>query len=206
MKLTVLATLSVAILVATPLLGQQRPTISPERLEQAVQSSWPGISPELRRRIEQDDTMRVCSVTRNNPTAAQANEIMARERAAIRLPANGQLMGDWRRGEQGALSGYGLRMGDNDPRRTNGGNCYACHALNPAEISFGTLGPSLTGYGKARGASAETQREVYEKIYNIQAWIACSNMPRFGANNILTPEQIADYVALLLHPESPVNR
>jgi L-cysteine S-thiosulfotransferase len=31
-------------------------------------------------------------------------------------------------------------------------------------------------------------------------------MPRFGTNGFLTPEQVRDYVAMLLHPESPVNQ
>jgi sulfur-oxidizing protein SoxX len=31
-------------------------------------------------------------------------------------------------------------------------------------------------------------------------------MPRFGHNGVLTPEQIAHLVALLLDPASPVNR
>ena len=30
-------------------------------------------------------------------------------------------------------------------------------------------------------------------------------MPRFGANKVLTVEQIKDAVALLMSPESPVN-
>ena len=31
-------------------------------------------------------------------------------------------------------------------------------------------------------------------------------MPRFGANKILTIEQIKDLVALLMSPDSPVNK
>ena len=31
-------------------------------------------------------------------------------------------------------------------------------------------------------------------------------MPRFGHNGILTEEQIKDVVALLLDPQSPVNK
>ena len=35
---------------------------------------------------------------------------------------------------------------------------------------------------------------------------ACSTMPRFGHNGILTEQQMKDVVALLLDPESPVNK
>ena len=31
-------------------------------------------------------------------------------------------------------------------------------------------------------------------------------MPRFGANGVLTREQIGDVMAYLLDPQSPVNR
>lgn len=182
------------------------PALAQAPLDAAVSSAWPNLSPELARRIEQDETMRACSAARNQPAPAVAAAIETRERATIRLPADGVLMGDWRRGEAGAQSGYGLRMGDNDPRRVNGGNCYACHQLTQAELSFGTLGPSLLGYGRQQGASPEVQRRVYEKIYNPHAAFPCSSMPRFGSNGVLTIEQIKDYVALLLDPASPVNR
>jgi sulfur-oxidizing protein SoxX len=31
-------------------------------------------------------------------------------------------------------------------------------------------------------------------------------MPRFGANGFLTQEQIADVMAYVMHPQSPVNQ
>ena len=36
--------------------------------------------------------------------------------------------------------------------------------------------------------------------------LPCSNMPRFGANKILTVDQIKDAVALLMSQDSPVNK
>jgi sulfur-oxidizing protein SoxX len=47
---------------------------------------------------------------------------------------------------------------------------------------------------------------TYEKLYNAQAFVACSSMPRLGHNGILKPEQIAHVTAYLLSPESPVNK
>jgi L-cysteine S-thiosulfotransferase len=89
---------------------------------------------------------------------------------------------------------------------TSGGNCYACHVLAADEVAAGTIGPSLNRYAKRRGTSRESIQYVYEKIYNAQASFACSLMPRFGHNNWLTPEEVADLVAYLLDPASPVNR
>ena len=150
--------------------------------------------------------MRACSAYRNSPPKAAAEAIAQRARAAIAYPADGRLLGDWQRGEAIAQSGYGLRFTDSPPRAPNGGNCYACHRLGPQELSYGTLGPSLLAYGRARQFGAADAKAAYEKIYDSQAGFPCSNMPRFGANKILTVEQIKDLVALLMSPDSPVNK
>ena len=52
---------------------------------------------------------------------------------------------------------------------------------------------------------AET-KAAYEKVYNAHASYPCSLMPRLGANKVLTIEQIKDTVALLMSPESQVNK
>lgn len=88
------------------------PALAQSPLDAAVSAAWPNLSPELARHIEQDETMRACSAARNQPTPAVAGAIEAHEPATIHLAADGVLMGDWRRGEAGAQSGYGLRMGD----------------------------------------------------------------------------------------------
>ena len=180
-------------------------TASPEQVAKAIASSWKGLPPDLQARVEQDAAMAVCSSSRNSPSKAEADRIEADAKASIVYPASGTLIGDWKLGEKGALNGAGFRMGDN-PKAEAGGNCYACHQLSPAEISYGTLGPSLLGYGRLKGNTSEAQKEVYAKIYNAQVVLPCSNMPRFGVNKVLTPEQIANYVALLLDPDSPVNK
>lgn len=163
-------------------------------------------------RLVQDETQKVCSATRNNPSAVQAAAINAREQANIKYPASGKLMGDWKSGEKLAAGGFGMRIGRIEPdaparqKGGNGGNCYACHAMDPKEVAAGNLGPSLTGYGALRGASNEIVKYTYDKIYNTQATVACSNMPRMGHNGVLTPEQVADITAYLVSPESPLNK
>jgi L-cysteine S-thiosulfotransferase len=153
-------------------------------------------------RLDQDETQRVCSSPITKDTAARVEKINT---AALRYPADGKLIGDWREGEKIAQSGVGKQFSDN-PKAPAGGNCYACHQLSPQEISYGTIGPSLLAFGKLRGASEAIQRYTYGKIWNAQAFTACSNMPRFGHNGILTEAQVKHLVALLLDPSSPVNR
>lgn len=179
--------------------------ISAAAVDAAVAAAWKNLPADLQARVVQDEAMQVCSATHNNPASADADRLTAAAKAAIQYPADGQYLGDWKKGEALSLNGYGLRMGD-DPKRAVGGNCYACHQMSPAEISYGTLGPSLLGYGKARDFSADAAKEVYEKIYNPHAVLPCSNMPRFGHNKILTIEQIKDVVAFVMSKDSPVNK
>lgn len=157
-------------------------------------------------RLDQDEAQKICSIP---PSAVLPKEVAARveeiNMATLRYPADGKLLGDWREGEKVAQSGIGKQYSD-DPARPSGANCYACHQVTKEEISFGTIGPSLYNFGKVRGNSEAIQRYAYGKIYNSQAYSACSNMPRFGHQGILTEQQIKDVTALLLDPDSPVNK
>ena len=174
------------------------------RAEAAFASSFAGGDPAVLARVAlQDEVQRLCSQHRNAPTGDVAQGILSAQRAAIRYPAS--LIGDWREGKRIAEDFTGLRYSDK-PGQPNGGNCYACHQVAPQELAYGNVGPSLLGYGKARGSDVAVQRLVYERIYNPQAFVACSAMPRFGHNGVLTPEQITHLVALLLDPVSEVNR
>lgn len=157
-------------------------------------------------RLDQDAQQKTCTEFAGQALpAAVSEDLMRAQRLTIKKPVSGRLMGNWRAGEKLAQEGRGLQFSDalNGPR---GGNCYACHQLAPQEISYGNLGPSLAKYGALRGNSTAVVEYTYGKIYNAQAYAACSNMPRFGYRQILTPEQIADLVALLLDPHSPVNQ
>jgi sulfur-oxidizing protein SoxX len=192
------------VLGASPALAQQ-PTIDAARVDAVVKSAFPTAPADWQSRLLPDETMRECSAHRNSPPPALADAIRAREQATIVYPAGGKLMGDWKKGEALAQSGYGMRFTDYPPRTVNGGNCYACHQITRREVSYGTLGPSLAEYGKLRGFKEAEVKATYDRIFNPQSAHACSNMPRFGASKILTIEQIADAVALLMSPDSPVN-
>lgn len=186
-----------------------KPPIAPDgaSLRRALDQAFPIADAGWRERLVPDQTLVECAAWHNKPPKDVATAIRARETARIAYPDGESFIGDWRRGEAIAQSGYGLRFSDKTAGRENGGNCYACHQLSPEEDSFGTVGISLKGYGRTKNAdNPEDQRSVYDKIFNSQAAVACSLMPRFGTNGILTKEQIKDLVALLLDPDSPVNR
>ncbi|MEF9387751.1 sulfur oxidation c-type cytochrome SoxX [Ralstonia solanacearum species complex bacterium KE056] len=156
---------------------------------------------------ERDDVQKTCSqyADRNAVPAEVAARLQDAQRKTIRYPQDGQWLGDWKAGEQIAQSGRGMQF--SDPAGTvNGANCYACHRLSKDEVSYGTIGPSLYQYGKLRGDSEAILRYTWGKIYNSNAYAACSSMPRFGHKGILTEQQIRDVMALLLDPASPVNQ
>ncbi len=142
-----------------------------------------------------------------------AASLQAAQLKTIKWPADGNYMGDWKKGEKLAQSGRGLTWSDKADT-PNGGNCYNCHQMDPKEISYGTIGPSLTGYGKTRGVIADptsaSSKAIIEytwgKIWNAKAYNACSVMPRAVHKGIISEAQARDLMALLLDPKSPVNQ
>lgn len=155
-------------------------------------------------RIQQDGVQRMCTTTDNKPPADLAKQLEGDQMQAIVFP-KGSLMGNWKEGAKIAWSGRGMQWHEK-PSAPSGGGCYNCHEISPERTSAGTIGPSLTGFGKKRGNGAEMQKYVYGKIYNAKAYNLCSEMPRFGSTGSLTEQQIKDLTAYLLDPASPVNK
>ena len=157
-------------------------------------------------RIHEDELQAACNKFSNHPPEAVATRMMQEQAKTVKYPADGNLMGDWKSGEKIAQSGKGYTWTD-EPGLPVGGNCYNCHQISPKEISYGTLGPSLFNFGKLRGGpSPDMQKYAYSKIFNAKSHNLCSLMPRFGHVGALNEQQIKDLVALLLDPESPVNK
>ena len=180
--------------------------VSEEQAAAALKASFKERGQAKMDRLDQDPVQKTCSFGPDSPPPKSALEALEKAQLAqIKYPADGKLLGDWREGEKIAQTGTGKQFSDN-PAIPSGANCYACHQITPQEISYGTIGPSLLGYGKTRGNSEAIQKYTYGKIYNSEAYNACSNMPRFGHQQILTEKQIKDVTALLLDPDSPVNK
>ncbi|MDM8355002.1 sulfur oxidation c-type cytochrome SoxX [Pandoraea communis] len=157
-------------------------------------------------RIDQSELQKLCTQYAIKPMPAKIAERLQKiELANVKAPADGKYLGDWKEGEKVAQNGRGMQFTDKADT-VNGGNCYACHQLTKSEISFGNIGPSLYNYGKLRGDSPEVVKYTWAKVYDSHSYMACSNMPRFGAAGILTEQQLKDVMALLLDPASPVNQ
>jgi sulfur-oxidizing protein SoxX len=204
---------AVVLLIASSVCAsaQQKPAIDTTKIDTtkidaAIVAAFPTAPADWKQRFDQDETTKACSLHENAPPKSVADTIATREKARIEYPADGKFLGDLASGEKLAQSGYGLRFTDYPARQVTGGNCYACHQLTKAEVSYGTIGPSLLNYGKNRNFSEGDTKAAYEKIYDAQAAYPCSNMPRFGVNKVLTIEQIKDLVALVMSPDSPVNK
>jgi len=166
-------------------------------------------------RLQQDDANAACSKALG---AGLPDDVATAIRQAalmtVRLPTDGVFIGDWREGEKLAQNGRGMTWTDKSAASSaNGGNCYNCHQIAKAEISYGTIGPSLYNYGKLRGVTdpaSAVSRPVVEytwaKMWNPKAYNACSGMPRFGHLGLLDEIQLKHLMALLLDPKSPVNQ
>ena len=163
-------------------------------------------------RLKQDAGQQACSTGRPLPPQV-AQRVQAEALASVKAPADGKYLGDWREGEKLAQSGRGMTWTDKSAApAANGANCYNCHQITKAELSFGTIGPSLYQYGRQRGVvnptdpvSAAIVQYTWAKLYNAWSYNACSNMPRFGHKELLDEAQLQHVMALLLDPQSPVN-
>jgi L-cysteine S-thiosulfotransferase len=159
-------------------------------------------------RLDQDAAQKFCS---NPINLSGGGDTKVREKiqnenmATIKQPSDGKYIGDWKSGEKIAQSGRGATWSDK-PGVANGGSCYNCHQIDIKELSYGNIGPSLWNYGKMRGFSKEVVDYTWNRINNAKAYNVCSNMPRFGHFKLLTETQMQDVMALLLDPESPVNK
>jgi sulfur-oxidizing protein SoxX len=176
--------------------------------KEAVARSFSEKGIAKKERINQDAINAACSKAELTNTPLSGDMVRKLEQAeyqAIKYPADGKFLGDWKAGERVAQDGRGSTYSDS-AGSPNGGNCYNCHQISKEEISHGTLGPSLYNYGKLRGNTEAVVKYTWGKIYNAKAFNACTNMPRFGHQNILTEAQMKDLMALLLDPESPVNK
>ncbi len=161
-------------------------------------------------RLNEDALQTICNRTRNNPPKGLAELMQKDQFDNIEYPADGKFLGNWKSGEKIAQRGRGMTWRDKDHKTSrgepNGGSCYNCHQIGPDTTSFGSIGNSLFNFGKIRGYGPDMQKYVYGKIYNAKAFNLCSAMPRFGHSDTLTEAQIKDLVALLLDPNSPVNK
>ena len=200
------------VLTVAACAGGPDPAALDQQALQAIRGSFRDEGIATVARLQQDEANAACSAAQGQPLpAATAQAIEAANQKTIPQPAAGRYLGDWKRGETLAQDGRGMTFTDR-AGSPNGGNCYNCHQITKTEISFGTIGPSLYQYGKLRGVadpSSEAARPIVEytwgKLWNARATNACSQMPRFGHQKLLTEDQLRDLMALLLDPKSPVN-
>lgn len=163
----------------------------------------------VRERLTQDELQKTCSALKgDDPDGATAKKVTELAQESMEYPDGGIELGDWQEGQKIAENAFGFRVGhsvDDHSKNETGGLCINCHALEEEKAHrSGTLGPSLVGYG-ARGTSEQMMEYTYEVLYNPHVLFPCTKMPRFGANEVLTQEKIADIMAYLMDPESPVN-
>ena len=168
MALTAVATLALAAMATFSLSALAQDTARPAAraaksataakvtdadVRQMIEASFTSKGPAtLEGVINQDGAQKACSQypDRTRVPAAVAKKVEAAELKQVKYPADSNWIGDWKEGEKIAQNGRGMQFTD-PVGGVNGGNCYACHQMTKAEISFGNIGPSLYQYGKLRG-------------------------------------------------------
>lgn len=192
--------------------------VKPEEVRQVLLSGFEK-DPRFLWKAEQDESQRICSQYPSMedlpPQAIQ--KVIELENKNIVYPQWGIFWGDWQEGKKLVESARGGRFASYafaDKPTDRGGNCYACHLIEKG-VPGGTMGPSLTGYGKRYEITKENMntpegleklKTVYKIVYNSWHAYPCSSMPRFGYHGVLSPEDVMNIATYLLHPESPVNK
>src|SRR5574343_793259 len=73
-------------------------------------------------RLEQSELQKICSTYATKPLPAKVRAKLEKaEMAAVKHPADGNYLGDWKEGEKIAQNGRGLQFSD-DAKTVNGGN------------------------------------------------------------------------------------
>jgi L-cysteine S-thiosulfotransferase len=203
--LTLVATVAI---VSCATVGTEPKAPTDAEVAAALKASFKETATAKIDRLDQSELQRACSAASESGKELDPKlreTLQAKALASVKYPADNKYLGDWKRGESIAQSGRGLQFSD-AAGTVAGGNCYACHQIDKAEISHGNIGPSLWNYGKLRGQTEPIVKYTWARIWNSHAFNACANMPRFGDAGILTEAQMKDVMALLLDPESPVNK
>jgi sulfur-oxidizing protein SoxX len=101
-------------------------------------------------RLDQDETQKLCTQYSGKvPPKDVVDRIEKVNFTAIKWPADGKYLGDWKNGEKVAQLGRGMQYSDN-PKDPAGGNCYACHQLAPQATAFKS---SLRCFERRKAAS-----------------------------------------------------
>jgi sulfur-oxidizing protein SoxX len=124
-----------------------------EATQQVLKSSFREQGIAKMDRLALDASNQACSEAAGKPLDEKlAKSIEEANLQTVKLPSDGKYLGNWSEGEKIAQNGRGLTWSDK-PGEANGGSCYNCHQISKAELSFGSIGPSLYNYGKLRGVS-----------------------------------------------------
>lgn len=75
-----------------------------------AESFLPGENQDLSR-LKQDDTLRACNQYRGNVPDKVAAAITERESKNIKYPADGKMLGDWKKGQKAYTAGFAYRIG-----------------------------------------------------------------------------------------------
>ena len=174
--------------------------------------------PTVSWKLEQDEVQKICSryPSQEAIPAKEVQRVMELSKKTIKYPDWGVYLGNIENGRKlvEGSAGRNVAYGFSDKPGARGGNCYACHNIEPGKVG-GNLGPSLVGYGKRWGITKENLNSpetvekikiIYSIIYNGWSMYPCSAMPRYGYHGVFGPNEIADIVAFLVHPDSPVNK
>ena len=160
-------------------------------------------------RLDQDEVQRICSECHGDTVIPKdvAARLEKAQQAAIKYPADDKYMGDWKAGRAHRADRRRHAVQRRSDASPTGGNCYACHQLSQggAVLRHHRAEPvQLRQAARLHAGHAEVRlRQGLQLRRRSRRAPTCRASATAG---ILTEKQIQDVVALLMDPESPVNK
>ena len=76
-------------------IAQQPAKVDQATVDRTVAATFKSAPADWLKRIEQDETQKICTQYRNELPKDEFTKVLAREAATLVFPADGQLIGDW---------------------------------------------------------------------------------------------------------------
>ena len=124
---------------------------------------------------------------------------------SIKWPADGKYMGDWKNGERIAQEGRGKQFSD-DPKGPSAATATRATSWRRRRSRTARSARRCTSSARSAATTTRSASTRTARSSTPRPTARARNMPRFGHSQILTEAQIKDLVALLMDPESPVNK
>ena len=158
-------------------------------------------------RLDQDETQKMCTEYAGKALPKDvAEKIEKINLASIKWPADGKLMGDWKQRRAGSRRRAAASNGPTTRRDRSAATATRATSWRRRRCRTARSARRCTSSARSAATTTRSASTPTARSGTPTPTPRARNMPRFGHSQILTEAQVKDLVALLMDPESPVNK